>query len=181
MLPRYHRIPDADLDEFIAIYKEEFGDEINRADASETASRLVMLYALLSRRVPETPAAPMSVTRLAENRPDDRPPTLPPDFSPRPLAFCVINRLLQFEQHVLDPVHRCFECCKSAVGVPGHRDQGAQETNEIFPADMNRYALHAPSLDVRGTSTKARDSARTDTATGLAERDVVGDHLGHEQ
>lgn len=74
MLPKYRRIPDAELDEFIAIYKKEFGKELDRTEASEMASRLVMLYALLSRKVPETSAAPPSATRLDENPPDDRPP-----------------------------------------------------------------------------------------------------------
>lgn len=53
MLPRYHRIPDAELDEFIAIYKDEFGAEIGHADASEMASRILMLYTLISRKLPK--------------------------------------------------------------------------------------------------------------------------------
>lgn len=74
MLPRYHRIPDAELDEFIAIYREEFGEEIGRTEAAEMASRLVMLYALLSKKLPETKNAALSVMQPEEDRPDDRPP-----------------------------------------------------------------------------------------------------------
>lgn len=74
MLPKYHRIPDAGLDELVAIYKEEFGEDINRADAHELASRLVMFYALLSRKPPELKRGSISVTQPEEDRPDDHPP-----------------------------------------------------------------------------------------------------------
>lgn len=74
MLPKYRRIPDAYLDEFIAIYKEEYGEEIGRADAHEMTSRLVMLYALLSRKLPEQKRASTSVMQPEEDRPDNRPP-----------------------------------------------------------------------------------------------------------
>ena len=73
MVPTCHRIPDADLDEFIAIYKDELGVEISRTDASEMASRLVMLYKLLSRKLPEKQNTPPDFTRRDENRPDDHP------------------------------------------------------------------------------------------------------------
>lgn len=72
MLPSYHPIPDAALDEFIAIYKEEFGEEIGRADADEMASRLVMLYALLGRKLPEQKHTSTSVTQPEEDHLDDR-------------------------------------------------------------------------------------------------------------
>jgi hypothetical protein len=32
MPPAYHRISDKDLDEFIAIYRKEFGEEIDRSE-----------------------------------------------------------------------------------------------------------------------------------------------------
>lgn len=69
MLPKYHRIPDADLDEFIAIYKEEFGEEIDRTDASEMASRVLMLYRLLSRKLPEQKDGSSSVMQHDHDRP----------------------------------------------------------------------------------------------------------------
>lgn len=70
MLPSYHRISDKDLDEFIAIYKEEFGEELNRAEAGEMASRLVTLYELLARKVPEKEKAPSSTTQHDDDRLD---------------------------------------------------------------------------------------------------------------
>lgn len=69
MLPVHHQIPDADLDDFIAIYKDEFGEGITRADASEMASRLVMLYVLLSRKLPEQKRASLVVTQQDEDYP----------------------------------------------------------------------------------------------------------------
>lgn len=63
---------DADLDEFIAIYKEEFGEEIGCADASEMASRLVILCALLSRQLPEQKYRSTSVRQPEEEHLDDR-------------------------------------------------------------------------------------------------------------
>jgi hypothetical protein len=55
------RINDTALDEFIQIYREEFGDEINRSDASEMAFRLVTLYETLSRRLPSDAYQELSV------------------------------------------------------------------------------------------------------------------------
>ena len=52
MQPTYHRIPDKELDEFIAIYEEEFGEEISRKEASEMAFRLLTFYELLARKLP---------------------------------------------------------------------------------------------------------------------------------
>jgi hypothetical protein len=40
------------LNEFIAIYKEGFGEEIDRTEATEMAWRLLTLYRLLSKKVP---------------------------------------------------------------------------------------------------------------------------------
>lgn len=64
------RITDEALDEFTGIYKEEFGEEIDRAQAREMASRLVALYERLDRK-------------------SDREITLtPPDDPPRrPIGF----------------------------------------------------------------------------------------------
>ena len=44
------RISDKAVDEFIAIYKEEFKEDITRAEAPEMTSQLVSLYLTLSRR-----------------------------------------------------------------------------------------------------------------------------------
>ena len=52
MQPTYHRLPDKELDEFIAIYEEEFGEEISRKEASEMAFRLLTFYELLARKLP---------------------------------------------------------------------------------------------------------------------------------
>jgi hypothetical protein len=46
------RIPDKALDEFIEIYKNEFGEDISREDANAMASRLVSLYARLAKLPP---------------------------------------------------------------------------------------------------------------------------------
>ncbi len=55
------QIPDESLNEFIAIYRAEFGEEISRNDASEMALRVLRLYELLARKLPNagttTPAA----------------------------------------------------------------------------------------------------------------------------
>lgn len=44
------RIIDQALDDFIELYKEEFGEEISRSEASEIAFRLVTLYEALAVR-----------------------------------------------------------------------------------------------------------------------------------
>jgi len=49
------KLSDEQLDEFIRIYKEEFGEELNPSQAQEMASDLLRLYeALASRRPRET-------------------------------------------------------------------------------------------------------------------------------
>ena len=52
------KLSDEALDELIAIYKEDFGDEIDRKEASEMASRLVMLYELLAKKLPNEQISP---------------------------------------------------------------------------------------------------------------------------
>jgi hypothetical protein len=47
------RISEDALAEFIEIYKEEFGEEIDRGEAAEMADGLVTLYRLLMRRLPD--------------------------------------------------------------------------------------------------------------------------------
>ena len=46
------RVADAALDELIELYKDEFGEEISRADAREMAFRLITLYDALAKRLP---------------------------------------------------------------------------------------------------------------------------------
>jgi hypothetical protein len=61
-------ITDDALDEFIAIYKEEFGEGINRAEASEMASRVLDVYALLARKLAGETSMPRP-TRHEDNHP----------------------------------------------------------------------------------------------------------------
>lgn len=49
---RLMRITDKAIDEFMAKYREEFGEEISRSEASEMAFRLVTLYETLANRLP---------------------------------------------------------------------------------------------------------------------------------
>jgi hypothetical protein len=52
------QISDDALNEFMTIYREEFGEEIDRTEATEMAHRLVALYTLLAKKLPnETTAA----------------------------------------------------------------------------------------------------------------------------
>jgi hypothetical protein len=46
------QIPDEALDEFIAIYEEEFKEKVSRVDAAKRAHDLLALYDLLSRKPP---------------------------------------------------------------------------------------------------------------------------------
>ena len=56
------QISDEALNEFIAIYKAEFGEEISRKDASEMAFRVLRLYGLLARKLRNGKAtAPMAM------------------------------------------------------------------------------------------------------------------------
>jgi len=51
VVPRYAvamNISEQMLNKFILIYKDEFGEEINHKEASEVASRLLMLYERLA-------------------------------------------------------------------------------------------------------------------------------------
>jgi hypothetical protein len=47
------RISERALDELIQIYEEEFGEKIDRKEATEIAYRVLALYRLLRRRLPE--------------------------------------------------------------------------------------------------------------------------------
>jgi hypothetical protein len=49
---------DKDLDEFIKIYKGEFGKDISRKEASEMTHRLLTLYESLARKLPNEHKAP---------------------------------------------------------------------------------------------------------------------------
>jgi len=63
------QIPDETLNEFIAIYKAEFGEEISRKDASEMALRVLKLYELLERKLPDEKTITLVATRPAESVP----------------------------------------------------------------------------------------------------------------
>jgi hypothetical protein len=61
--------PEA-LDEFIAIYKEEFGEEIDRREATEMAHRVLTLYRLLMKKLPdEQISSPSPMQREANGHP----------------------------------------------------------------------------------------------------------------
>jgi hypothetical protein len=63
-------IPDDALDEFIAIYRAEFGEEISHKDANEMALRVLKFYELLERKLPNRE----KMTPAATQQTDDRPP-----------------------------------------------------------------------------------------------------------
>lgn len=46
------RITDEAVDEFIKLYREEFGHEISRSEASKIAFELITLYETLAKRLP---------------------------------------------------------------------------------------------------------------------------------
>ena len=46
------KLSDTDLQEFMAIYQEEFGEMLSLAEASEMAFRLVKLYTQLTKALP---------------------------------------------------------------------------------------------------------------------------------
>lgn len=65
------QIPNESLDKFMQIYKEEYGEEISRSEANEMASRVIALYELLAKKLP--------------NEQTSKPK--PPDESPRTMGF----------------------------------------------------------------------------------------------
>jgi hypothetical protein len=58
---------DADLQEYIEIWKEEFQESISLNEAQHSASVLMDLFALLLERVPETPSS-ASESSLPDHR-----------------------------------------------------------------------------------------------------------------
>jgi hypothetical protein len=46
------KIPNEEFDKFIRIYKEEFGEEISRAQAEEVANDFLNLYVALASQKP---------------------------------------------------------------------------------------------------------------------------------
>jgi hypothetical protein len=46
------QISDEAIDEFIRIYKKEFKNQLDRKEASEIASRVIVLYQLLAKKLP---------------------------------------------------------------------------------------------------------------------------------
>ena len=53
-----HKVSPERLEEFRRIYKKVYGEEITIAKASEMAHRLLMLYQLLMRLLPDKASAP---------------------------------------------------------------------------------------------------------------------------
>jgi hypothetical protein len=47
------QLSDEDLREFITLYAQEFGEQLEIAEAREIATRLIDLYTILMRRLPE--------------------------------------------------------------------------------------------------------------------------------
>jgi hypothetical protein len=64
------KVSEEGLDDFIRIYKEEYGEDITRAEASEMTFRLFTLHELLSKHRPkEEEAAPTPPTDRREEPP----------------------------------------------------------------------------------------------------------------
>lgn len=63
------QISDDALDEFIAIYRAEFGEEISHKDASEMALRVLTLYELLARQLPNGKTTTPAATPPTDGRP----------------------------------------------------------------------------------------------------------------
>ena len=51
-------ISDEALNEFIAIYNDKFGEELSHKDAAEMASRVLKLYEMLARKLPNETTSP---------------------------------------------------------------------------------------------------------------------------
>ena len=58
------QISDEALNEFIAIYEAEFGEEISRKDANEMALSVLRLYELLARKLPNKSLTTPVATQL---------------------------------------------------------------------------------------------------------------------
>lgn len=51
-------ISDSRLDEFIDLWEQAYGERLSTGDARAIAARLVRFYRLITRPLPEAPAAP---------------------------------------------------------------------------------------------------------------------------
>lgn len=70
----YVRLSDEQLNEFIAIYRREYKEDITRAQALEMATNLLSLYQLFSRQLPsEHSASQNSKQHDDENHRNDHP------------------------------------------------------------------------------------------------------------
>ena len=63
------QIADDVLDELIAIYRAEFGEEISRKDASEMALHVLKLYEQLARKLPNEKTATPAATLPTDDHP----------------------------------------------------------------------------------------------------------------
>jgi hypothetical protein len=69
------QISNEALNELMAIYKEEFGEEIDHREATEMAHRLLTLYKLLAKPPPREHSVSPSLTQHGEaSRQEDHPP-----------------------------------------------------------------------------------------------------------
>jgi hypothetical protein len=71
MLPTGHKVSHERLEEFRRIYKEAYGGELTKAEASEMAHRLLLIYSLLMRPLPgETSTHVLSQQPPAQTAPE---------------------------------------------------------------------------------------------------------------
>ena len=63
------KISDQALTEFVELYREEFEEEISRSEAGEMAFRLVTLYEVLARRLPNEDASTLMPPHVEQPRP----------------------------------------------------------------------------------------------------------------
>lgn len=63
------QVSDEALNEFIALYKVEFGEELSRKDASEMALSVLRLYELLAKTLPNGETTTPAATQPTDGRP----------------------------------------------------------------------------------------------------------------
>lgn len=63
------QISDEALSEFMAIYRDEFGEEISHKEAGEMALRVLRLYELLARKPPNGKPTTPAATRPTDGHP----------------------------------------------------------------------------------------------------------------
>ena len=62
------RISGEAMDDFIKIYREEFGEEVDRKEANAMAQRVLTLYDLITRKLPKAPSStPVSMQPIDDH------------------------------------------------------------------------------------------------------------------